>query len=181
MKKTTAILLVLYLVIFFNTCAKKKPKVEPTPAKQDTAVEKVDEKTPVVEKPVLTEEELIQKKSMDELNKEGNLQRVYFEFDKYFIKDDMKPVLQKNADWLMKYKTIEIIIEGHCDERGTEEYNIALGEKRAESAKSYLTSLGVAANRIKIVSFGKSRPLVNGVDEATWYQNRRSEFIIIKK
>ena len=78
-------------------------------------------------------------------------------------------------------RPIELLIEGHCDERGTVEYNIALGEKRAESAKNYVVSLGASANKIKTVSYGKSKPLVQGVDEATWFQNRRAEFVITKK
>jgi peptidoglycan-associated lipoprotein len=93
----------------------------------------------------------------------------------------MKPVLNRNADWLLKHPPVEILIEGHCDERGTFEYNMALGEKRAEAALNYLVSLGVKPERIKIISYGKNRPLVKGMDEESYYQNRRDEFVIIKK
>jgi len=168
----------LSLVFFFTGCAKKTPKVEPKPA---PVVEKVEEQAPKMEKPALSEEEIFQQKSIEELNKDGNLKRINFDFNKYVIREDMKPILQNNADWILKHSTIELLIEGHCDERGTVEYNIALGEKRAESAKNYVVSLGASANKIKTVSYGKSKPLVQGVDEATWFQNRRAEFVITKK
>lgn len=168
----------LTLVLFFNSCGKKKVKTTP----QKTKVEKVEEKTPKVEKPVLTEEEIFQKKTLDELNKEGHLKMIHFDFDKYNIKDDMKPILQSNSDWLLKHETVEITIEGHCDERGTVEYNLALGEKRAKAAKKYLVSLGVNEARVKTISYGKNKPLIpNAKDEDSHYKNRRAVFVITKK
>jgi peptidoglycan-associated lipoprotein len=179
MKKALVILVSLTLLLWIAGCAKKKAvQVEPT-AKPAATVEKVEEPAPKVESP--SDEELFQQKTIAELNKAGALKRVHFDFDKYEIRDDMKPLLQANAEWLLKYKTVEILVEGHCDERGTEEYNMALGEKRAEAARNYLASLGVNALKMKIVSYGKSRPLVQGVDEATFFQNRRAEFVITKK
>jgi peptidoglycan-associated lipoprotein len=172
------VLIVLFMVTFFDSC-KKEPKV--APVKKEPVVEKVTEAPTKVETPTFTEEELIQRKSLEELNRQGYLERIHFEFDKYFIKDDMKPVLQKNADWLMKFPTMVVSIGGHCDERGTEEYNLALGEKRAAAAKNYLVNLGVPGDRLKVVSYGKTQPLVSGVDEDSHYKNRRDEFIIIKK
>jgi peptidoglycan-associated lipoprotein len=106
---------------------------------------------------------------------------IHFDFDMYSIREDMKPVMQANADWLLKFPSVEVLVEGHCDERGTIEYNIALGEKRAEAARNYLVSLGLNAAKVKIISYGKSKPLVKGVDEATYFQNRRAEFVITKK
>ena len=178
MKKLGILSLLLTLALTVNFCATKAPQVEPTTA---PVVEQVEEQAPMVEKPVLSEEELFLQKSIEQLNKEENLKRIHFDFDKYSLREDMKPILQKNAEWIMKFATIEVLIEGHCDERGTVEYNIALGEKRAEAARNYLISLGVAADRIKSISYGKSKPLVQGVDEATFFQNRRDEFIITKK
>jgi peptidoglycan-associated lipoprotein len=134
-----------------------------------------------MEKPVLSEEELFQQKSLEELNKDQILRRINFDFDKYTIRDDMKSIIQANANWLLKFPSVEVLIEGHCDERGTIEYNIALGEKRAEAAKNYLVSLGMNPAKIKIISYGKSKPLVQGVDEETYFQNRRAEFVITKK
>lgn len=166
------------LLLSLNSCKKKPVKVEPKVAPK---VQKVEEPTPKVEKPKLTEEEIFMKKSIDALNNEGHLKRIHFDFDKYNLKEDMKPVLHKNADWLIKHSSVSIVVEGHCDERGTVEYNIALGEKRAEAAKQYLLSLGVAAGKVKIISYGKNKPLVKGVNDDTHYQNRRAEFTITGK
>ncbi len=172
------VLSVLIMVAFFSSCQKKAAVA---PVEKKPVVEKVEEAPPKVERPQLTEEEIFQRKSLQELNAQGHLKRVHFEFDKYTIKDDMKPILQSNADWLMKYPSVEISIGGHCDERGTEEYNLALGEKRAAAAKNYLVNLGVPAGKVKIVSYGKTQTLVKGIDEGSHYQNRRDEFIITKK
>jgi peptidoglycan-associated lipoprotein len=129
----------------------------------------------------LTEEEIFQRNTLEEVNRQGYLQKIHFEYDKYLIKDDMKPIMAENAEWLLQHPTVEIRIEGHCDERGTTEYNIALGEKRADSARDYLVSLGVAERKIQVVSYGKSKPLVKSIDEISYYQNRRDEFVITKK
>ena len=171
------ILTVLVLTAFFNSC---KKEVVTAPPKEEK-VEKVEEVTPKVETPQLTEEELFQRRTFEELNRMGYLKRVNFDFDKYFIREDMKPILEQNAQWLLKYPTVVVTIDGHCDERGTEEYNMALGEKRAESAKKYMLNLGVPGERMKTVSYGKIKPLVKGVDEESHFKNRRDEFTIIKK
>jgi len=171
------ILTVLVLAAVFNSC---KKEVVTAPPKEEK-VEKVEEVTPKVEKPQLTEEELFQRRTLEELNRMGYLKRINFDFDKYFVRDDMKPILEQNAQWLLKFPTVVVTIDGHCDERGTEEYNMALGEKRAESAKKYLMNLGVPGERMKTVSYGKIKPLVKGVDEQSYFMNRRDEFTIIKK
>lgn len=177
MKRVLISILVVMMVVFlFNSC-KKKIKTEPEKVK----MEKVEEAAPKIEKPVLTEEEIFQKKSLDEINKEGNLKRINFDFDKYVIREDMKGILNSNADWLLKHSSAVVSIEGHCDERGTIEYNMALGEKRAQAAKKYLMSLGVKPENITVISYGKNKPLVKGVDEKTYFMNRRDEFVIIKK
>ena len=176
------ILLVAFSLAFVVSC-KKKEEVRvvspPSPAKAEKA-EEVEAK-PIVKHPTLSEEELIEKMSLEELNKAGFLQRIYFDFDRYYIREDMKPILQKNAEWLKKHPTVKILIEGHCDERGTEEYNLALGEKRAKAAANYLITLGISPDRIKIVSYGKSRPLDPRHNEEAWAKNRRAEFVIIAK
>lgn len=178
MKKCLLLLMALSLILMFNACGKKAAKVAPV---QEPVVEKVEEPTALVEKPVLSEEEIFQQKSLEELNKDQILKRINFDFDKYTIREDMKPIIQANANWLLKFASVEVLVEGHCDEKGTIEYNIALGEKRAEAAKNYLASLGMNAAKIKIVSYGKSKPLVQGEDEASYFQNRRAEFVITKK
>ncbi|MCP5103626.1 MAG: peptidoglycan-associated lipoprotein Pal [bacterium] len=172
------VLIVLVAVVFFDSCAKK---VVTEPVKEVPKVEPVMEKKPQIEKPQLTEEEIFMRKSLEDVNRQGYLKKIHFDFDKYTIRDDMKPALQSNSDWLLGHGTVEIRIEGHCDERGTVEYNMALGEKRAYAAKKYLTDLGVSGAKIQVVSYGKSKPVVKGTDEDSHFQNRRDEFIITKK
>src|SRR5215510_4803426 len=98
--------------------------------------------------------------------------RVYFDFDQSSIRDDGRATLNKQAEWLKKYTNYPITIEGKCDERGTREYNLALGERRANSVRQYLVAQGVPASRIKTISYGKERPEVVGSDEGAWARNR---------
>ena len=98
---------------------------------------------------------------------------VYFDFDKYDLSPEARAQLEKQAGWLKQYANITVTVEGNCDERGTREYNLALGERRATSAKNYLVALGIDPNRIQTISYGKERPAVPGSDEAAWAQNRR--------
>ena len=102
---------------------------------------------------------------------------IHFDFDKSFIREDAKPILSGVADQLKKNKGLRLLIEGHCDERGTSEYNMALGDRRAESARAYLVSMGVPASAISTVSFGKEKPLDPGHNEAAWAKNRRDHFV----
>ena len=102
---------------------------------------------------------------------------IHFDYDKSFIRDDAKPILQEVADYLKANPAASILIEGHCDERGTAEYNLALGERRAESAKTYLVSLGVKASALSTVSFGEEKPIDPGHDEVAWERNRRDHFV----
>ena len=111
-----------------------------------------------------------------------NLADIYFDFDKSELRDDARNTLSQNADWLKKsYNTAVIEIEGHCDERGTEQYNLALGERRARAAMDYLASLGVPTERVRIVSYGKERPQCNESTEDCWQKNRRGHFKIDSK
>jgi peptidoglycan-associated lipoprotein len=105
------------------------------------------------------------------------LQRIHFDFDRSEIKSDYKDELEGNAAWLKKNSDTRISIEGHCDERGTEEYNIALGHRRASSAKNYLSSLGVDSGRMSAKSYGEERPLETCHNESCWWKNRRAEFM----
>ena len=99
--------------------------------------------------------------------------RVFFAFDKSDITPEAKQILQKQADWLKKYPNVTVTVEGHCDERGTREYNLALGERRANAVKNVLVALGIPTNRVSTISYGKERPAVVGSNEAAWAQNRR--------
>lgn len=106
----------------------------------------------------------------------AGLNRIYFGFDQFTLSDEARATLANNADYLKANPGLNIRIEGHCDERGSDEYNLALGERRANAAKSYLVSLGIAPHRLNIISFGEEMPLAVGSDESAWAQNRRSEF-----
>ncbi len=106
---------------------------------------------------------------------------IHFDFDKFNLKDDARDVLKKHAEWLNKNKDVMIVIEGHCDERGTAEYNLALGERRANSAAKYLTDMGIDEKRIKTISYGFERPLDPGHNEEAWAKNRRAKFVVSGK
>jgi peptidoglycan-associated lipoprotein len=104
--------------------------------------------------------------------------RVFFDFDKSSLKPEARTTIERWAAWLKTYPQNKVIIEGHADERGTREYNLALGERRADSARDYLVSLGIDPNRVKIVSYGKERPAVPGSNERAWSQNRRGVLVV---
>ncbi len=105
------------------------------------------------------------------------LQRIHFDFDRYNIKPEYGTVLKANAGWLQAHPSTNLIIEGHCDDRGTQEYNLALGDRRARSAKAYLVNLGISPSRISTISYGEERPLCTQQTESCWWQNRRDEFV----
>ena len=110
----------------------------------------------------------------------SELETIYFDYDRASIRDDQKPTLRNNGTAVQNNSWRTVIIEGHCDERGSEEYNLALGERRANAVKQYMVDLGVAGNRIDTVSFGESRPSAPGHDESAWRFNRRAEFRVIR-
>jgi peptidoglycan-associated lipoprotein len=107
------------------------------------------------------------------------LKPVYFDFDKSFIRDEAKTIMQANAEWLKANPKAKIKIEGNCDERGTIEYNQALGQRRALSAKKYLTDLGISGHRISLISYGKEKPICSEHEESCWQKNRRDDFVVL--
>jgi peptidoglycan-associated lipoprotein len=109
-----------------------------------------------------------------------SLESIYFDFDSYILTDKSREILSRNAESMKKNSSINIQVAGHCDERGSDEYNLALGEKRAKAAMNYISTLGVPASRLSIISYGKEKPADPGQDEAAWAKNRRDEFIVIK-
>ena len=182
MKKLLVYSLAIILVFSLVVSCKKKPKELPPPppqAVEQPQVEKVE--APVVQEPKLSEEELYLRKSLEQINLEKPLGTIYFDYDRAVIREDARATMEGNADWLKKFRTAKILVEGHCDERGTEEYNLALGEKRAKAAQDYLLSLGVSSDRIRIISYGKSQPINPGHDEGAWQMNRRAQFLVIEK
>jgi peptidoglycan-associated lipoprotein len=146
----------------------KKPAIEDKPQIPDMP----DTTGQVIDEPDIPEDKPVVRLTEDQLR------IVYFDFDKYNLRSDARDALEYNARLLKDNLDVTVLIEGHCDERGTVEYNLALGEKRAKSAKDYIKSLGVDADRLNIISYGKERPMALGHDESAWSKNRRAKFTI---
>ena len=169
-------------------CGKKAPEVTPPPP-VPPAAPAAPPAPPAPPTPpaaaatprVLSEDEAFAQKSLAQLNSEQPLGAVFFDLDNAAIKDEGKQTLSTNATWLKRWSNTRISVEGHCDERGTPEYNLALGERRANAVKAYLVSLGVPGDRIQVVSKGKESPFCTEKGEACWQQNRRGHFIITAK
>lgn len=157
------------------SAATEKPAVTP-PAKPSINEEVVKEQ-PIKEAP--TTEASIKEQPVTAVAA-TELEKVYFDFDSFVLTQTSRDILSKNAKWLQKNGRVKVQIEGHCDERGSDEYNLALGEKRAKSAMNYLVTLGVSADQLSIISYGKEKPADPGHNEAAWAKNRRDEFVIIK-
>jgi peptidoglycan-associated lipoprotein len=154
------------LMVYVSGCGKKpQPTTTEKPPVTDTRTEPQD-----------TSGRITPGEVTEETTPSG-FQKIYFDFDRYYIRDDAKQALEQNARVLKSNSGMRILIEGHCDERGTVEYNLALGERRAAAARQYLMDLGVEGNRISTVSYGKERPVAFGHDETSWQQNRRAEFV----
>ena len=179
------------LTVVVGACAKKQPPVaRPMPPPADAAGAKagsglppppqpVSEPVPVPPEPVA--EDTIGSKSLDDLNRDSPLKPLFFELDRADVSPEGQQILQANAAIMKKYPAWQITVEGHCDERGTAEYNLALGERRALAAKNYLVSLGIPADKIRVVSYGKEFPFDPGHDEGAWSKNRRAHFVITAK
>ena len=119
--------------------------------------------------------------TIEEINAAEFLSNIYFDFDRYDLRDDAIDSLEQNAAWLREHATVRVIIEGHCDERDTEEYNLALGERRANAARDYFIRVGIAPSRLMTVSYGESRPLDPGHNEYAWARNRRAHFRVFER
>jgi len=171
-----AIPIILFLVIGLTGCCLFKKKQAVTPTEEVKPAAPIEEAQPV---PEVAEEGLDALKRAAQA--EGALLPIYFDFDKYNLKPEAKKNLDKTAAWLSKNPTVKIRIEGNCDERGTNEYNMALGERRANSAKEYLVKLGIAAERLETASWGEEKPICTEHNESCWWQNRRDDFNPISK
>ena len=187
-RRSAAAALVL-LTITAGACGKKQPPAtSPMPAPEvpapaETAPpsppQPVAEPTPVPTEPLA--EDTIGSKSIDDLNRDSPLKPVFFGLDRAELDAEAQAAAQANAEVLKRYGSWQITIEGHADERGTAEYNLALGERRAVAVRTYLVSLGIAPDRIRTVSYGKEFPFDPGHDEAAWAKNRRAHFVITAK
>ena len=116
--------------------------------------------------------------NLEEINKAGYLKDAFFDTDKADLRADARDLLAADAGWLKEHPSVKLMVEGHCDERNTEEYNLALGWRRANAVKAYLTSLGVAAERISTISYGEEKPFATCHNESCWWQNRRAHFVV---
>ena len=189
MRENRLMVLAVLITLMISACAKKQPAVARPMPPPPTATggptgpppppQPVSEPIPVPPEPV--SEDSIAGRSLDDLNRDSPLRPLFFELDKSDVSVDGQRVLQENAAIMKKYPSWQITIEGHCDERGTAEYNLALGERRALAAKNYLVSLGIPADKVKTVSYGKEFPFEPGHDEAAWSKNRRAHFVITAK
>jgi peptidoglycan-associated lipoprotein len=162
-------------------CAKKPPATTETSrppestASQETRVPAPKSSQPVAHEPDVLSEDL------QRLNARGYLQDAFFDYDKSDLREDARAVLAKDAEWLRKYPSTKLLVEGHCDERGTEEYNLALGDRRANATKEYLAAMGVSDARVQTVSFGKDKPFCSADNDQCWQENRRAHFLITAK
>jgi peptidoglycan-associated lipoprotein len=190
MNKSFIIVLVLALSLIISNCAPKrivhKPEQQPIVTPEKTREEAVEVK-PEEEIPEerITERELakIETKELETpkyIEEKTVFEDIHFDFDKYDIRPDAKQTLQALADWLIKNPSSEAIIEGHCDERGTNEYNLALGDRRAEATKDYLIALGISSIRLETISYGEEKPLCRKYNEECWQSNRRTHFVIVR-
>ncbi|UCG62408.1 MAG: peptidoglycan-associated lipoprotein Pal [Candidatus Zixiibacteriota bacterium] len=169
MKKMAVLMLVAMIAVIITGCPEKPPPPPPEePVEVAPPVEKdtTPAPAPPPPKPKLTEQQL---------------QTVYFDFDKYNLRPDAKASLDANFALLQEFPDVILKIEGHCDERGTIEYNLSLGEKRAKATVDYLVGLGIDPGRMSAISYGKERPVDPGHDEVAWAKNRRAEFRIISQ
>ncbi len=166
-----AAVVALAIALALTGCARKSTETppEPTPApptSQNPTPTPADTTTPAPPSPG------------DRVFSAGDLQPVFFDFDAYSLRDDGRAALDANAKLLRDHAEARVVIEGHCDERGTVEYNQALGERRAQSAKDYIVQAGISSQRIQVISYGKERPFDTGHDEAAWAKNRRAHFAL---
>jgi peptidoglycan-associated lipoprotein len=172
-----------------GACAKKKPEppavtpTPPAPAEKTTPAPPPPPPAPAPAPaaPALTEDQIFERMTLDELNKKGVLGDVFFTYDSIEITSDARAALQKNMEFLKRRATTKVMVEGHADSRGTNEYNLALGERRAAAVRDYLVSLGLDGGRATIVSKGEEQPQCADETEACWQKNRRGTFIFTAK
>jgi peptidoglycan-associated lipoprotein len=192
MRLKLTIVALLAVAVLASACGKKVQPVPipqpPPPAVNNTPAppppltqppQRVTEDLPVPPQPLA--DDSLTNKPLDDLNRDSPLKPAFFTLDSADLEDMAKAAVSANADILRKYPTWIVTIEGHCDERGTAEYNLALGERRAVAVKTYLVSLGISPDRLRTVSYGKEFPFDPGHTDDAWSQNRRAQFVITSK
>ncbi len=187
--------LVLIALVLAPACKSKKtppPKVVPTETSTVPPVPTTTTETRVTNPPDFVQTETQPKVTVSDLpanvedlnrvaQQRGYLQDAFFTFDEATLTADAQAALTASANWLKQNSQYNLLLEGHCDERGTEQYNLALGDRRANAAKEFIVALGVDANRIRTVSYGEERPFDPGHDEAAWSKNRRAHLVVVGK
>ncbi|MBI3754236.1 MAG: peptidoglycan-associated lipoprotein Pal [Deltaproteobacteria bacterium] len=157
--------------------AQKVEAVKPEAVKHEVSKPQAKEEVEVKKEEAVKAEETAGKQPAAPAQAKG-IEDIFFDFDRFSIRDDAKPTLEENARYFKEAdKNLKVVIEGHCDERGTSEYNIALGERRAKAAQKYLIDLGIDQSRISIISYGKERPFCADHNEQCWQENRRDHFV----
>lgn len=194
MKRIFVSVAVLAALALLGGCAPKKvaEQTEPTADSQTTPLSDRDKARPgdkptgrdlpretITERPLDKGQAAEGSGSVEEL--QARMKDIFFDYDRYDIREDAKPVLREIAAMLSRAMDIKVIVEGHCDSRGTNEYNLALGDRRAKSAKDYLVSLGISSGRIEVVSYGEEKPLCTDENETCWGKNRRAHFVLIRE
>lgn len=185
MKKVLVLVSILICGYILFGCAQRK-LVQPQPSGTEMETRGKSEGRPEQKLP---EEKITEQQIAEIETEEGETPKyaeeknifddIHFDYDKYDIRPEVKPTLQSLADWLLKNKSTDLLIEGHCDDRGTNEYNLALGDRRAKAARDYLVALGVTSGRINIISYGEEKPLCTAKTEECWQKNRRDHFVFL--
>lgn len=187
-QRRTVVVVAMVALLVVSACGKKKPPVArpvtpPPPASSSggkaAPPEPLRESVPVPAEPLASD--TLSSTDIDTLNKNSPFQPVFFAYDQDDIDSAGQQALNHNAELMKKYTSWIVTIEGHADERGTAEYNLALGERRALAARNYLVSLGIPGERLRTVSYGKEFPFEPGHDEASWSKNRRAHFVVTSK
>lgn len=192
MRRLCVAIFIILAITLINGCAQRKIAGAPEqPPAQPEIMKSEDKKTTAdttatkeLPKESITEKQLSNVQPSDiqpEIKELQTLIRdIHFDYDRYDIKDDAKPVLKEVSAMLSRNKNIKVIIEGHCDERGTNEYNLGLGDRRANSAREFLISLGIPSNKIETISYGEEKPLCENQTEECWAKNRRAHFVLVE-
>jgi peptidoglycan-associated lipoprotein len=178
---------ILSIALTAGAC-KKPPAVQPTPpppaAKPDTTPPPPPPPPPPpkpAEPPAPTEDEIFAKMTLEELNAKGVLGDVFFAYDSAELSPEARGTIQKNAEFMKRRQSTKVVVEGHADARGTNEYNLALGERRADVTRDYMVSLGIPTDRLTVVSKGEEEPVCTDEAESCWQRNRRGKFVFTAK
>jgi peptidoglycan-associated lipoprotein len=196
MKRARLSTIILMAAVTVTACVAKKPATgapapnpfpgattpATTPSPTPAPPREMPPQPPIIppDQPV-TSGDPLSRAAIEEINKDSPLKPVFFAYDSDVLDDAARKTMADNAEVLKKYGTWVVTIEGHCDERGTAEYNLALGDRRAIAAKNYMVTLGIAAERLRTVSYGNEFPFDPGHEEAAWYKNRRAHFMLTSK